>query len=114
MDFEPQITFYVSSVDHNIVLQLLEYDTVGKFFVLSDVKLAICAYLPGCLKDQIEKEFGIPKSRLVVTGWVLPPDTDNDVLKYCSHISDVNYLHVEERRWENSPIKEINEHRGIT
>lgn len=57
------------------------------------------------MKTKIASIFGIRKSKLIVTGWRLPPDDDNDILRICADIDNVNHLHVQERQWENSPEK---------
>lgn len=66
----------------------------------------------GCLKEEISKEFKIPKSRLIITGWRLPPDGDSDILMLCSNVDDINLLHVQEREWENRPEKKTTENEG--
>lgn len=55
-------------------------------------------FIEDCLKDKIENVIRIPKSKIKITGWMLPPNTDSDVLRVCSNLEKVNHLTVLERK----------------
>lgn len=65
------------------------------------------------MKKKIAKETGIPKSKLVLTGWKLPPDGDDDILRICADLENINNLIAQERKWVNSPERHPTDREGI-
>lgn len=72
-----------------------------------------CNIFTGYLKKKIAKKTDIPKSRLLLTGWRLPPDADDDILRICADLENINNLIVRERKWVNIPARQPNDTEGM-